>query len=235
MPLIRGHHSFDNHFTQIPNSWLRDSKISLGAKGLLAQLLSHAPGWQVSQEALAFANGIGRDAIRTLINELVEAGYLSRSEERQRNEKGYLGGFIYTTQDPTGQPMLDEPTQVEPLHKKNITKNNNLKNNERTLERFDEFWEVYPKKLDKGAARRAWNSAIKKADPQLIIEKAKAYADDPNLPEKRYIKYPASWLNAEAWENPPLPENKAKTKEAQKEANRRAIEEMLRNESSRDN
>jgi hypothetical protein len=76
MPLIRGHHSFDDHFTQIPNDWLRDKTISLGAKGLLAQLLSHAPGWRISQESLARDNGVGRDAIRTLINELLEAGYL---------------------------------------------------------------------------------------------------------------------------------------------------------------
>lgn len=235
MALIRGHHSFDNHFTQIPNSWLRDSKISLGAKGLLAQLLSHAPGWKVSQESLAFANGIGRDAIRTLINELVEAGYLSKSEERERTEKGYLGGYTYTTKDPTAQPMLDEPTQDEPLHKNTNTKKNNLKNNERTLELFDQFWEIYPKKLDKGAARRAWNSAVKKSDPDYIIEKAKAYASDPNLPEKRYIKYPASWLNAEAWENGPLPDDPKKAKDRKREENRRAIEEMLRNESSSDN
>ena len=80
MPLIRGHHSFDDHFTQIPNAWLRDSRISLGAKGLLAQLLSHSPGWRISQESLAYSNGIGRDAIRTLINELLDAGYLDSAE-----------------------------------------------------------------------------------------------------------------------------------------------------------
>jgi hypothetical protein len=217
LPLVRGHHSFDAHFTQIPNSWLRDPSISLGAKGLLAQLLSHSPGWKVSQESLAFANGIGRDATRTLINELVEAGYLSKSEKRDRNEKGYLGGYTYTTKDPTAQPVLDEPTQDELLHKNNNIKKNNLKNNERTLEQFEQFWSNYPKKLDKGKARRAWNLAIKKADPELIIEKAKAYADDPNLPTKRYIKYPASWLNAESWDNPPLPTRKSTDNKALEE------------------
>ena len=131
MPLIRGHHSFDDHFTQIPNAWLRDTRISLGAKGLLAQLLSHAPGWRISQESLGRDNGVGRDAIRTLINELLEAGYLSRSEDRERTEKGYLGGYSYTTQDPTAEPTLDKPTQDNPLHKNNNIKNNNLKNNER--------------------------------------------------------------------------------------------------------
>jgi hypothetical protein len=214
MPLIRGHHSFDDHFTQIPNDWLRDKRISLGAKGLLAQLLSHAPGWRISQESLGRDNGVGRDAIRTLINELLEAGYLMRSEERERGEKGYLGGYTYTTQDPT----QDNPTQANPLLKKNNIKNNNIKNNERTYSdsqtEFETFWELYPKKVDKGAAVRAFRKALKTFEALEVIAGAKRYAEDPNLPEKRYVKNPATWLNAEAWNNPPLPERKKEDKKA---------------------
>jgi biotin operon repressor len=219
MPLIRGHHSFDDHFTQIPNDWLRDSRISLGAKGLLAQLLSHAPGWRISQESLGHSNGVGRDAIRTLINELLEAGYLSRSEDRERNEKGYLGGYTYTTQDPSAEPTLDNPTQDNPLHKNNIIKKNNLKNNERVYSdlEFDSFWSYYPKKVDKGAALRAFKRAVKKQDPDSVIAGAKAYAEDPNLPEKQFIKNPATWLNAEAWNNGPLPKRKTTDSKALEE------------------
>ena len=219
MPLIRGHHSFDDHFTQVPNDWLRDSRISLGAKGLLAQLLSHAPGWRISQESLGHSNGVGRDAIRTLINELLEAGYLSRSEDRERNEKGYLGGYTYTTQDPSAEPTLDNPTQDNPLHKNNIFKKNNLKNNERIYSdsEFDSFWNHYPKKVDKGAALRAFNRAIKKQDPDSVIAGAKAYAEDPNLPEKQFIKNPATWLNAESWNNGPLPKRKTTDSKALEE------------------
>jgi hypothetical protein len=203
MPLIRGHHSFDDHFTQIPNDWLRDKRISLGAKGVLAQLLSHSPGWRISQESLGRDNGVGRDAIRTLINELLEAGYLMRSEERERGDKGYLGGYTYTTQDPT----QENPTQDNPLLKKTITKNKMIKNNERIYSEsdFESFWENYPKKVDKGAAIRAFRKAIRNLDPALVIDGAKAYAQDPNLPEKQFIKNPATWLNAEAWNNGPLP------------------------------
>ena len=217
MPLIRGHHSFDDHFTQIPNDWLRDSRISLGAKGLLAQLLTHAPGWKISQESLAHANGIGRDAIRTLINELLDAGYLSRSEQRERTEKGYLGGYTYTTQDPT----QDNPTQDNPLHKNNNIKNKNLKNNERIYSdyetEFESFWSNYPKKVDKGAAIRAFKKALKTSPAPEVIEGAKRYAEDPNLPDKQFVKNPATWLNAEAWNNGPLP--------ARKKTDSKALEE----------
>ncbi len=225
MPLIRGHHSFDDHFTQIPNDWLRDSRISLGAKGLLAQLLSHAPGWRISQESLGHSNGVGRDAIRTLINELLDAGYLMRSEERERTEKGYLGGYTYTTQDPTAEPTQDYPTQDNPLHKNNISKKNNLKNNERIYSdsieiHFEAFWNFYPKKTDKGAARRAFRKVAKTTDLALVVDGAGRYAEDPNLPEKQFIKNPATWLNAESWNNGPLPKrNKTDSKALEEWAN----------------
>lgn len=122
MPLIRGHHSFDDQFTQIPNEWLRDKRLSLATRGLLAQIMSHRPGWSITLENLAFANGVGRDAIRTSINQLLEVGYLTRSDERERNSRGQVAGYIYTTQTP---PMQDEPTADFPTQGKLPLKNNN--------------------------------------------------------------------------------------------------------------
>jgi hypothetical protein len=227
MPLIRGHHSFDDHFTQIPNSWLRDRRLSLKAIGLLAQLISHAPGWSLSINSLASYNGVSKDSIRTAIKELEGFGYLIKQQER--SEGGRFSESTWKTSDPTELPLTEKPLTENPTPKNNIIKEEQVKNNERIYtdsqnEIFEKFWEVFPKKVDKGAARRAWRSALKKADPELIIEKAKAYADDPNLPEKRFIKYPGSWLNAEAWNNPPLPERSSPNRQDQ---NKKAIEEFL--------
>jgi hypothetical protein len=70
---------------------------------------------------------------------------------------------------------------------------------------FDTFWSAYPLKRDKAKAQKAWRQAIKKADAEAIIAAAVAYRDDPNR-EDKYTKYPASWLNAEAWNDGPLPD-----------------------------
>ena len=205
MPLIRGHHSFDDQFAQIPNAWLRDSRLSLKAIGLLAQIMTHVPGWNMSINSLASRNNVGKDQIRTAIAELEEFGYLTREQSR---EEGKFAETIWKTCDPSEKPLSDNPTTENPTIKNTIPKEDQIKNNERTLSEFERFWEIYPKKTDKGAARRAFTTAIRKADVDLIITKAKAYAEDPNLPQKQFIKYPASWLNAEAWNNPPLPERK---------------------------
>jgi hypothetical protein len=162
----------------------------------------------ISQESLARANKIGRDAMRTILNELLEAGYLTRSKDRTRNEKGQLAGYTYTTSEPTlGQPTLGQPTQAQTTHKKNIFKEEQFKeeNSKETLRSpFDEFWDNYPKKLDKGKAKRAFESALNRASAEQILEGVICYKADPNRIEE-YTKYPATWLNADSWANGLLP------------------------------
>lgn len=80
------------------------------------------------------------------------------------------------------------------------------KNSTPSLEesRFDEFWAVYPRKVAKGDARRAWVKAIRVAGADEIIGGASRYAADPNRTAE-YTAHPASWLNGERWEDDALP------------------------------
>ena len=218
MPLIRGHHSFDDQFAQIPNAWLRDARLSLKAIGLLAQIMTHVPGWNMSINSLAQRNNVGRDQIRTAIQELEEFGYLTREQSR---EDGKFSETIWRTSDPTEIPLSENSTTVNPTTKNTITKEEQIKNNERIYSdsenEFESFWSYYPKKVDKGAAVRAFRKALKTYPATQVIEGAKRYAEDPNLPEKQFIKNPATWLNAESWNNGPLP--------ARKKTDRKALEE----------
>ncbi len=74
---------------------------------------------------------------------------------------------------------------------------------------FDDFWAVYPKTpIGKQAAKRAWDKAVKVASPSFIVEGARRFAADPNLPskaEEQFIPHAATWLNAGRWEDGPLP------------------------------
>lgn len=216
MPLIRGHHSFDDQFAQIPNAWLRDSRLSLKAIGLLAQIMTHSPGWNMSINSLSTRNNVGRDQIRTAIGELEEFGYLTREQSR---EDGRFSETIWRTSDPTDIPLSENPTSVNPTIKNTITKEQQVKNNERIYDdsQFEEFWNYYPKRVDKGAALRAFRKAVKNHDVKEIIQGAIYYAADINLPDKQFIKNPATWLNAEAWNNGPLP--------ARKKTDSKALEE----------
>lgn len=70
---------------------------------------------------------------------------------------------------------------------------------------FEDFWNVYPKKADKRAALKAWEKATKRAGKGTIEAGAERYRDDPNR-EDEFTKNAATWLNADAWANEPLPD-----------------------------
>lgn len=61
---------------------------------------------------------------------------------------------------------------------------------------FCRFWEAYPKKDGKGAARAAWAKARGLAGEETIIIGVVNYAFDPRV---KYQPLPATWLNQERW------------------------------------
>ena len=200
MPIIKGRHDFDDHFTQIKNAWLRDDRLSFKARGLLAYIESHSPEWEISVQWLVQNNPEGKEAIRSAISELELHGYLRREQE---NEHGRFGEVTWTTQEPLAEKPLAENSPL----KNTIDKNTIDKNKER--EQFNEFWALYPKKVDKAIAFRQFKRALNRVSFESILAGVIRFANDPNLPtEKRYIKNPGTWLNADAWENGPLPERK---------------------------
>jgi hypothetical protein len=74
---------------------------------------------------------------------------------------------------------------------------------------FNEFWNEYPRKVDRGKALKAFKSALKRAKFEDILAGAIAYRNDPTR-KPEFTKYPATWLNADSWENAAaLPEVKA--------------------------
>jgi hypothetical protein len=72
---------------------------------------------------------------------------------------------------------------------------------------FAAFWDAYPNKVGKGAARRAWRSAIRSRhdDPKQIILAAEHFRDlcQRERTEKKYIPHPSTWLNGERYNDDP--------------------------------
>lgn len=71
-------------------------------------------------------------------------------------------------------------------------------------DRFETFWTVYPKKLAKGAARRAWQKL--RPDARLTAEIIAAVEQQKTWPHwlkdaGQFIPHPATWLNAGRWQD----------------------------------
>jgi len=83
----------NKNYTVMSNHHLRNAALTLKAKGLLSQILSLPPEWDYTLKGLSRINRESIDAIRTAIQELERAGYITRSRERKEN--GQLGGAEY--------------------------------------------------------------------------------------------------------------------------------------------
>lgn len=69
---------------------------------------------------------------------------------------------------------------------------------------FDEFWNVYPRKLGKVEAFKTWTKVIKNGEsPELIIKCASNYAIDcqNKQTDQQYIKHPRTFLNDERYKD----------------------------------
>jgi uncharacterized protein YdaU (DUF1376 family) len=82
-------------------------------------------------------------------------------------------------------------------------------------ELFVDFWNVYPLKVGKGAAQKAFEKAIRTTDADIIIKGALRYKSDPNR-VPGYTAHASTWLNAQRWLDEALPQRNlspAETKE----------------------
>lgn len=75
-------------------------------------------------------------------------------------------------------------------------------------DRFDEFWAIYPSKVKKPVAFKAWQKAVRKADPDKIIAAARVYAGTETV-QRGFVMHPTTWINSERFNDadlqPPSP------------------------------
>lgn len=141
MPVFRVEKTRD--FTVMCNHHLRNRNMSLRAKGLLSLMLSLPEEWDYTLKGLARISMEGVDAIRTVIRELEELGYLER--HRKRNEKGQLKDIEYIIHErpvvnehesdkpifdapAPDAPALENPTLDTPISEQTIQLNTNISN-----------------------------------------------------------------------------------------------------------
>ena len=75
---------------------------------------------------------------------------------------------------------------------------------------FNEFWKIYPRKIGKGQARKAFKAALKKTTLEVILAGVETMKADPLL-ESEFTPHPATWLNGERWLDDPQPKVKGQT------------------------
>lgn len=116
-------------YTVMSNYHLRDKTLSLKSKGLLSQMLSLPEDWDYTLSGLSFINKESKDAIRTAIIELENAGYIIRRQTTDASGKFSGNEYIIhespvtPSQPSLEKPLLENPTTDKPTTGKPLPEN----------------------------------------------------------------------------------------------------------------
>lgn len=194
----------------VSDDTVRRSIARLEAAGALRVSPRMGPnGYRANDYFLAGDSPLGEELDPRRV-EQKEAGLRKSAESprlRNRAESESASVRSRTTQicgDKEGEPSLNEnhlnESQISP-------------STVPVEDPFDRFWQHYPRKVSKVAARRRWATIIKSGvDPEAVIAGAAAFAafTKADQTEPRFIKHPDVWLNKGCWEDELIPASPAR-------------------------
>jgi len=201
-------------------TWAFDQELPCAHKFVLVALCdavdSDGKCWP-SQATLARKCGLSRQYVNKVLADLERDGWIAI--EGRKTKTGGDASCRYSVARFTPE-LADEvsteltggvPTETTPpvnvgdthyIEPKKEPKRNPLKS-PKGDGGFEDFWQVYPKKVGKQDALKAWPKALKADNPQIIIEGARRYASD-HTADWDYWKNPSGWLNGKRWLDQPL-------------------------------
>ncbi len=194
----------ESQFYTLDKSISEDLSLSWGARGLLIYLLGKPDNWEVSiadliNQTQGSGKPAGRDAVRGLLNELKQAGYLHA--DTKRSNSGAFDGVSYVVSEvPQISPLTDNPATVDPKTANPPLISNELKQelniNKKTLVpsaddtgekstdphwvEFESCWKAFPKREGsnpKNHAFKHWWARVKEGvSPAVLLAATQRYA-----------------------------------------------------------
>lgn len=184
-----------------------------------------------SVEDMAFEIRVSHDVCSSLIDELKSCGLIDgnkrltphgwgkrqfksdTSTDRVKRFRERSRNATETVSETAPDTYTETETETE------IKKENPKEKKTRSASsaEFEKFWSVYPRKVGKGQAQKAWIKATGKAAAVLIIASVEAWRGSKDFPAPEFVPHPATWLNAERWTDE-LSDRKQVVTDAEREA-----------------
>jgi len=221
-------------FAVIPTWLLRSPDFTLHEKAVYAALKSYASKTRTafpSHLTLATDLGISVSAVQRAMRGLRDGGLVTW--DAHRREDGGQTSNRYTIYDApvtlttppvtgTDPPRSERPTppvtgtdeldpdELDPVGA--TTSSAKADTSALIKEAFAALWERYPRKQARPRAEKAFKQAVDRAreggsvedGAKAIVNGAQRYRDDPNR-DQAFTAMPATWLNDDRWNDPPLP------------------------------
>lgn len=199
-----------NNYIVVPNSILRDKRISIKARGLLVIILSLPPKWKLTVSGLVTVTGAGETAVRAGLRELEKYGYVQCT--RARDSKGRIGCMDYIIREvPLNEenPKVENPEVETPelenlgvvstdIVSTDIVSTNDMDSLQSRY--FKVFWNTYPKHIKIKETKEYWNKLPVDIDLyDKIIKSVTDYKKTEQWLDPTYIPNPLTYLRDERW------------------------------------
>jgi DNA-binding MarR family transcriptional regulator len=142
------------------------------------------------------------------LDALENAGLIERHERTRDN--GSQTSTAYTLRltpvaerDSPCRKMQQAPVAKCDTHNLGIYNLGNKQDISCALDGFAEFWERYPRRIGKAAARKAYVKAMKAATHDDIMFGLSQQMPSLASREQQYIPHPSTWLTQERWNDEP--------------------------------
>jgi uncharacterized protein YdaU (DUF1376 family) len=136
------------------------------------------------------------DLVLTEFFDHIDGGYINRRADKEiehykaKVEQASRAGRASAERRTNGRSTDVQPTS----NHKPITINHI------SIDQFETFWKIYPKKVSKENAKKAWLKI--KPNDDLIVKITKAVNDQKlSEREQQFIPHAATWLNNKRWED----------------------------------
>lgn len=161
------------------------------------------------QKRLSDMTGLSSRSVVRVLNDLEEKGLIARERRFRQNGTRTSDRYVLASRPgATVSPVTVSPDNSDVHHVPNGVSTPLIEppvEPSVRIDRFEEFWKVYPRREAKVAARKAFEKAVKSVGADAVLAGARRYAADPNLPDKQFVPLPTSWLNQGRWDDEPLP------------------------------
>ena len=160
----------NKNYTTISNQLFKDKTISLKAKGLMAYLLSLPNDWDLSINGIVACSKEGRRSIGNTIKEIFNAGYIERTQVRDKGK--FVGYDYFVFEKPkccfaaTDKSLTDNSIQIskevikERINKNTLSKSEKFKTEVFTYdypkEILTDFYDYWSEPKSKANKRMRW-------------------------------------------------------------------------------
>jgi hypothetical protein len=194
----------EKNFTVLDNTFIKDTRLSWKAKGLMTYLLSLPDDWTIHLSEIEQHATDGKSALRSAINELKEFGYLKAEQKRENNRFAEMVYIIIENPDevfPFTDFQQTENLQTEKLNSENQPLQNT--NNDKVLNIQSTDNNIpKPKKHKLGNYKNVLltDEEIQKLYEKLGMQKAVAVINNfSELKEMKGYKYKSDYLAIKNW------------------------------------